>query len=336
MYLGIANKLQELTNYKLYAIVDGNKEAENYYANQKLVNFKKLWFFRNKVNIDIKDFHLSYLSTFEKKYGVKLWEIIYAERFFTSFSRYHNFSYEEILTIIEQECKFFENILDEVHPDYLIIRVPDFHHVHLLHKLCIAKHIKPIILDYIRFGSKSILTEEVDTPITFSKTSTINQIRSFEELQELFHHKNSMVDYNKKSQSSKKQFLLAAFYFLFKTNINSYTSSYQTIGKTKFWVFLKECSKLIKKYFREKYIKKNSIYEIPDTPFIFFPLHLEPERTLLMKAPFYTNQLSLIENIAKSIPIGYKLLVKEHPAMQRSGCVQNPFMKNYVNYLMLF
>ena len=30
-------------------------------------------------------------------------------------------------------------------------------------------------------------------------------------------------------------------------------------------------------------------------------------------APFFTNQLELVRNTAKSLPIGYKLYVKEHP-----------------------
>ena len=42
---------------------------------------------------------------------------------------------------------------------------------------------------------------------------------------------------------------------------------------------------------------------------------MEPERTLLIDAPFHTNQLDIIKNLAKSIPINYKLFVKEHPSM---------------------
>ena len=47
--------------------------------------------------------------------------------------------------------------------------------------------------------------------------------------------------------------------------------------------------------------------------FVFFPLHAEIERTLLITAPFYMNQIEAIKVIAKSIPINYKLVVKEHP-----------------------
>jgi len=41
----------------------------------------------------------------------------------------------------------------------------------------------------------------------------------------------------------------------------------------------------------------------------------EPERSLLIAAPFHTNQFELIVDIVKSLPIGYKLYVKDHPQM---------------------
>jgi hypothetical protein len=49
---------------------------------------------------------------------------------------------------------------------------------------------------------------------------------------------------------------------------------------------------------------------------VYFPLHVQPEFTIDVRAPFCSNQLALIEGIARSIPLGYKLVVKEHPAMR--------------------
>jgi hypothetical protein len=49
---------------------------------------------------------------------------------------------------------------------------------------------------------------------------------------------------------------------------------------------------------------------------IYFPLHVQPEFTIDVRAPFYTNQFALIENIAKSAPSGYHVVVKEHPGMR--------------------
>ncbi len=42
-------------------------------------------------------------------------------------------------------------------------------------------------------------------------------------------------------------------------------------------------------------------------------MQVEPERSLLLQAPNYTNQVKVVTNIAKSLPPGYELYVKEHP-----------------------
>jgi len=49
--------------------------------------------------------------------------------------------------------------------------------------------------------------------------------------------------------------------------------------------------------------------------FVFFPLQTEPESSLNLWAPFKTNQLEVIRQISKSLPIEYRLYVKEHPLM---------------------
>jgi hypothetical protein len=55
-----------------------------------------------------------------------------------------------------------------------------------------------------------------------------------------------------------------------------------------------------------------------DKPFVYFPLHFEPELTLLVFAPEYANQLEVCRRIALSLPAATRLVVKEHPAMVAS------------------
>lgn len=52
-------------------------------------------------------------------------------------------------------------------------------------------------------------------------------------------------------------------------------------------------------------------------PYVFFPLHVEPELSLLVFAPEHANQIELCRRVAISLPRGVRLLVKEHPAMMR-------------------
>lgn len=53
----------------------------------------------------------------------------------------------------------------------------------------------------------------------------------------------------------------------------------------------------------------------PDEKYVYFPLHYQPEASTMSLAPFYLDQLNIIENLSKSIPIGYRLYVKEHSYM---------------------
>ena len=61
----------------------------------------------------------------------------------------------------------------------------------------------------------------------------------------------------------------------------------------------------------------DDIFENPkdNEDFCFFPLNAEPEITLYLYAPFRLNQIETARQIAKSLPVGFKLYVKDHPIM---------------------
>lgn len=53
----------------------------------------------------------------------------------------------------------------------------------------------------------------------------------------------------------------------------------------------------------------------------FYPLHFEPEATLLYFSPKYSEQISTIQDILKYLPTDHILVVKEHP--QQPGKLLN-------------
>lgn len=59
------------------------------------------------------------------------------------------------------------------------------------------------------------------------------------------------------------------------------------------------------------------LYDAFDTskPYAFYPLQYEPEATLLVLAPEETDQRATIARIARVLPVGMLLYVKEHPGM---------------------
>ena len=103
---------------------------------------------------------------------------------------------DQILSILEQDCKFFESILEEVNPDYLCIPLIDRHHNQLLHKICKSKGIKILMLVPTRLGTRWMLAEELDQidpdvnydDIKYEKKS-FEQLQKY--LQDFVHFKNA-------------------------------------------------------------------------------------------------------------------------------------------------
>ena len=101
-------------------------------------------------------------------------------------------------------------------------------------------------------------------------------------------------------------------FFLFSKNTNLKTH-YTYYGRHKIKIFFNPLFFWsVKKRYRLYLINKNLSRTIDDEKFIFFPLITEPERGLLIAAPFHTNLIELVTHIVKSLPVGYKLYVKDH------------------------
>ncbi len=68
---------------------------------------------------------------------------------------------------------------------------------------------------------------------------------------------------------------------------------------------------------KRSFLVKNSYFEDPveGETYVYMPLHLIPESSVFVKASFYVDELNLIEQVSKALPIGWKLYVKEHQAM---------------------
>src|SRR5262249_48951677 len=62
-------------------------------------------------------------------------------------------------------------------------------------------------------------------------------------------------------------------------------------------------------------VAKRAYFELPRAGerYMLFPLHFQPESSTLVMAPYHLDQAPLVENLAKSLPIGHWLYVKEHP-----------------------
>lgn len=312
----IAYWLQKKLDCKMYAIIDTTDRTKSFFQNQKLVNFEKIWFFHDHI-LKNKKPDLEYLYSIEQKYDLPLWLIAANERIFYGFYNYHKFSDDEVLSILEQECRLYEKILDDIRPDFLVITT-NVQQNHILFKICEARKIKILFLTGSRLGGRCMISHNMDTMPLQHTESSIKKELSFDELRE-FQKKSSMFHETKKYvdgfSNSKISLIKAAIQFLLVSNNSNADTHFTYYGRTKFKVLINSIIDKIITKSRTKFIDDFFQKEITDSNFIFFPLHLEPERTLLIDAPFFTNQLEVIHNIVKSLPIGYKLYVKEHSAM---------------------
>lgn len=68
------------------------------------------------------------------------------------------------------------------------------------------------------------------------------------------------------------------------------------------------------KLFRRKILKRYYSDSVAGEKYIYFPFHVPLDVQLTVRCPEFLNQEALVEQIAASIPDGYMLYIKEHPA----------------------
>lgn len=311
----IANSLKKKYDCDIYGLIDITNRTKQFFIDQNIVNFKKTWFLHDHIQKNIK-IDIEYLEKFEKKYSINLWQLGFNERIFYQHNEFHKFSQNEILSIIEKECKLYESILDEVKPDAIILFETALHQDHLFYLICRKRGIKVLMLYQSKIAYKCIISEELHKLDHMPKLSDIkSKGRNFEELREVLSKDNSkqLKKYLKDFGGNSTTKLKAASEYFIKSDNSNINTHFSYYGRNKFNVLIKYTKLRLKAKIRKSFIDKNLEYQIyPNEKFILFTLHQEPERVLLIGAPYYTNQLEIIRQIAKSLPIGFKLYVKEH------------------------
>lgn len=283
---------------------------------------------------------LSYLKEKEREYGIpNLWPHLYVDRVLMSGQMVREYPHdspslspEDMLRALQANIKLIEKFLDDERPDVVFMGVIASLDTSLLYHIAKKKGIKVIMFAGTRIGSGVILTEDYKTftwaDEIYKQTLSGRRAPSMKEEATKF-----LQDFRKnpKPYHPGLGVGVAKPKVSIFTSITWYTSSIlKYITKTKrdysdenpFWnIFDKAKRKLRELSFQSRYwsdLGENEKYS-------FFPLHLEPEMSLLLLAPRYTDQLHLIKQIARSLPIEQKLYVKEHPQML--GYRTNAFYK---------
>ena len=333
LHFSLAYYLQSQLDADFFGIIDINSKPKKFFQNQNLVNFKKIWFFHDHIRKTHQTPDYNYLSNFEKKYQIDLWKLVLNERFFYLHNRFYKFDKQEILSILEQELKLFESMLDEIKPDYFLTYFPALHHQKLLLEICKRKGIK--ILNMCRTGinDQTVLVED---GLTFDLD--LNQTLDY-------YNKNKITtdvtkdiyDLDQKIWIKHRDVkiwnkIIGLKDYLLDSDNELINSNFMYYGRTKFKVIKDALSLEYKKNRNYSFLKKFAISSPSlNISFVYFPLNINEEQSLLHQAPYYTNQIEVIRHIAKSIPINYLLYVKEHVAAGLRGWNDVEYYKQIID-----
>ncbi|MGB6785768.1 MAG: hypothetical protein WBE60_07810 [Nitrosotalea sp.] len=319
IHYGISKYLQDNYDCDLFSVVDLLDKPKKFFEKQQLVKFQKAWYYDEHLPSDNEKPDLAYLKSFEEKYGISLSRMIYLDRMFSLHNKFYKVKNDQILSLIERACRFCEDVLDELKPNFFITKMTNMHHNHLFYETCKARGIHVLMLVPDKFERRCMISKESNKFDLNPNSTDISKTRTISELQD-FVKKYSSQKQTKKGITNfqaytKKKILTWILKFLFSKSEN-FTDHFNRYGQTKIRILMNAASNILQRKIRSSFIDRNFITKIDETtPFIYYPLHYEPERLYLIDVPHYDNQIYEIKNIAKSLPIGYKLLVKEHPAM---------------------
>ena len=340
---GLAKSLQEMFSCELFSIIEITNEPKKFFKEQQIVKFKKTWFYYDFILKTKRTPDLNYLKSVEEKYKIPLWLIAANDRIFNHYNKFYTFSSDEILSILEDEIKLYEIILDEVKPDFIIMPVAHQQHNHIFYKICKARNIKilmmvptrtSIITDSLsKQGNMWQITDEMDKFLPLPKSNPNKHKKNIQKEKIEIADPDYLIEkFSATFQTSRSKFFKAFLRFLFIKDTNVQTH-YTYFGRSKIKVILKTAAYKLRKKYRENFMEKNLSRTVEgDSPFVYFPLHQEQERITMIGAPFYINQIEVVQKIAQSLPVGYKLYVKDHTVMRVRGWRSISEMKKIMGF----
>lgn len=275
-----------------------------------------------------------YLNQKEKEYGHPyLWQefindrhisIDWPRQFYPELNP--NKNYYQIKQQFQIRIREIEKMLNEVKPDFILLVDAGAMAVNLLYHIAKKKNIPTLVLGINRpfglagitdnlFGTFNVVDKIFDGIKSGKHTSpkkeeAIELVKRFREKPIKPYYILPSVSWNNFGQSALKKLILFAKNFIRKY-IDSFDKSFPNIYNASPFDFLRN------NYILWRNTSKKIKFDLPDFKenYVFFPLHQEPELNLLMFAPYFADQGWTVRTIAQSIPLTYKLYVKDHPLM---------------------
>ena len=281
-----------------------------------------------------------FLNQLEKEYGIpNLWPFIFVDRIVMHNQLVREYPYDkspytrdEMIRILQVNAKAIINFLNKEKPDVIYLPIVGSVGNTLIYHLAKRKKIKVLLGIETRIGRGCILTEDFKN---FSYAEKLfDYLMANNQDSGKIGEAGEYLDSWRETQSpylcqslhdQDKNFRLQPLKWLTPKNLIRslswfFKSFYSSLsGRQNNYCDVKLLGALIDKSRRKlrSLIGFKHLYDKVDLTedFAFYPLHLEPESATLLMAPFWTDQINLITQIAKSLPLRFKLYVKEHPSM---------------------
>lgn len=285
------------------------------------------------------EFDLEYLKNIENNFtnNVNLFDAIVADRrifcgkkssFFQDYSR--RYSDDQMYSILINYYKSIDKFIGKFKPEILLNFLPVNLFDVLAYIICKQKNIRVL----------SLRSCKIKNNIYFSKSFFDPAPELINEYKKLLNHNSDhkiaikfLEEFNKKKNNiyegaikpSNNPALKIKFinyinffknlFFNLKNNFLSDDPQSIDIFKGYFYngFYNKLNAKLSYLVLRRSFEETKKIIKEKKFKLCFFPLHTEPEVSLLSYSKPYINQIEIIRQIALSLPIDSVLLVKEHP-----------------------
>lgn len=282
-----------------------------------------------------------FLQSLEAEYGIpNLWPYVSLDRALMHnrhvreypYDKSH-YSHDDLLRILQVTAKAIIKFLDDEKPDFIFFSVIGAVGGKLLYHIAKKRGIATYVVHPTMIHDNYVLSETyngltgVENKVQlFSKESApekvLKQAQNF--LNDFRHQPRPHYEFaDKKYHQTTKSKQLS---FVLPTNALKImrwffvSLKHHATGRERHDYDYISPINYVKDGIRRKLRNLRGVDDLYDEPgendnFTFFPLHYEPEVSLLLYAPFFADQIHLIKQIAMSLPVNHYLYVKEHPTM---------------------
>ena len=314
----LLNTLSEYNNCVCYCRYEKTYNVLKKILNKNIKIYCLDNFFFENLNIEYEE---NYILNTEKSFGLNFSKVNYSQSIYNFFYGYSNIPKRQQNYLNKKRAILTINFYDKIIKENSINIVFNEHiggfASSVLQQICKNKKIKSYFFQTYFFQNKFFLTKTLDFDYVMFQKNLANKNFKYQKINKdyLFSFKTALIEEAWRKKFVKRNIfsilieyslkILPYYKLSNKENflLNRISPQRQIYGKIK--------SK-IENYCYNKFITKKLNNNDLNNNYFLYLLHVEPELSTYAMGGFNFDQGFVIKNIIKSLPKGYKLLVKEH------------------------